>query len=200
MPATIDEVGKVYAQSLFDLAKSAGGEDGLRSAADELEAVVECLRADRTFKEFLRSPIVDPERRAASIDKMFQGKLSDLVVRFLLVVNRKGRLGDLEGILAAYEALLEEAFGRVEVTVFTVDGKPLEGEGLQVATAEVERATGRRPVFHYLADPAMIGGIKLRIGDQLIDGSIATRLSRMRSQLIDGGEARIRTDIDSFLN
>ncbi len=200
MPSTIDEVGKVYAQSLFDLAKSAGGEQALRDGADELEAVVEASRGDRTFREFLHSPIIDPEKRAASIERMFGGKLSDLVVRFLLVVNRKGRLADLEGILAAYEALLEAEFGFVEVTVYTLDGKPLDGDSLTVATAEVERATGRRPVFHYLADPGMIGGIKLRIGDQLIDGSIATRLSRLRTRLIDTGSAAVRENIDKFLN
>ncbi|MDA0803853.1 MAG: ATP synthase F1 subunit delta [Planctomycetota bacterium] len=200
MPAMIDEVGKVYAQSLFDLAKTAGGEQSLRDCADELEVVAEVSRGNRTFREFLHSPIIDPEKRAASLEKMFGGTLSDLVVRFLLVVNRKGRLGDLEGILAAYEALLEESFGFVEVTVYTLDGKPLEGDSLSVVTAEVERATGRRPVFHDLADPAMIGGIKLRIGDQLIDGSIATRLSRLRTRLIDTGSAAVRENIEKFLN
>lgn len=199
MSAVIDVVGRVYAQSLFDLARTAGGDDAVCAAGDELDALVEITRSDRTFREFFASPVIDRTKRAASIETIFKGRVSDLFVRFLLVLNEKGRLGEIEGIAAAFAQVHEESFGRLEVTVYTVDGKALTGEELASATTQVKKVTGRDPVFHTIADPKMIGGIKLRIGDQLVDGSIATRLSRLRTQLVESGGARIRADIDHYL-
>jgi F-type H+-transporting ATPase subunit delta len=64
--------------------------------------------------------------------------------------------------------------------------------------ADLKKSLGKDPVMHYYADPAMIGGLKLRIGDQLIDGSVAAQLRRMRSTLLDRGLAG--RDAGTFLS
>lgn len=186
MPTQIDQVASVYARSLFELARELGGDAGVASMGSELREVCGIVRADRRALELFRSPIVDPAKRAASLKRTFGGRVTDTLLNFMLVLNRKGRLAELLAIEGAYEALEQEAFGRVEVDVFTQGGTVDDATKATLA-ADLKKSLGKEPVLHFYADPAMIGGLKIRIGDQLIDGSVAAQLRRMRSALLDRG-------------
>ena len=199
MAVQVDEIASVYARSLFELAEKAGGEDRVGETADELEAVAEIVRADSKFREFLASPIVDAESREAAVRRIFEGRVSDLVLRFLLVVGGNGRLGHLLPIVDAYDLLVQERFGRVEVDVFTAQGGRLDPALETTVKQRIRDAFGKEAVLHSYADPHMIGGIKLRVGDQLIDGSVATRLRRLSRSLGERGQADLGRDIGRFL-
>jgi F-type H+-transporting ATPase subunit delta len=186
MPTQIDQVASVYARSLFELARELGGDAGVASMGAELREVCGIVRADKRALELFRSPIVDPAKRAASLKRTFGGRVTDTLLNFMLVLNRKGRLAELLAIEGAYDALEQEAFGRVEVDVFTQGGTVDEATKATLA-ADLRKSLGKEPVLHFYADPAMIGGLKIRIGDQLIDGSVAAQLRRMRSALLDRG-------------
>lgn len=186
MPAQLDQVANVYAKSLFELALKQGGNDGAASIGEELSEVCEIARGDAKVREFISSPILDPKRRGESLRRTFEGRVSPLLLHFMLVVNRKGRLADIFNIEQAYDALLAEAFGRVEVDVFTVSGH-VEPQAATVLQEQLRAALGKEPVMHHYADPRMIGGVKLRIGDQLVDGSVAAQLRSMRQSIIDRG-------------
>ncbi len=186
MPTQVDEVAKVYARSLFELARELGGDAGVASMGAELREVCELARGDRRLQEFFRSPIVDPARRAESLRRMFGGKVTDTLLNFMLVLNRKGRLAELLAIDEAYEAMEQEAFGRVEVDVFTPSGA-VDGAARESLAADLRKSLGKEPVLRFYADPAMIGGLKIRIGDRLIDGSVAAQLRRMRGALLERG-------------
>ncbi len=199
MSKSTNGVGRVYAQSLFELAAQQGGDGAAQDAGDELVDLVEIVRGDKRFAEFLRSPAIDTAARESTLKQILGGRVSDLVLRFVLVANRKGRLGDLEAISDAYATLLNERFGKIEVDVFTVDGQ-VDAEAQAGLAATLKARLGREPVLHLYKDPSMIGGVKLRIGDQLIDGSVAARLRRMRRSLIEDAGATVRADIGRFLN
>jgi F-type H+-transporting ATPase subunit delta len=186
MPTQIDQVASVYARSLFELARELGGDAGVATMGTELREVCGIVRADKRALELFRSPIVDPAKRAASLKRTFGGRVTDTLLNFMLVLNRKGRLAELLAIEEAYDALEQEAFGRVEVDVFTASGSVDEATKSTLA-ADLRKSLGKDPVMHFYADPAMIGGLKIRIGDQLIDGSVAAQLRRMRSALLDRG-------------
>ncbi len=186
MPAQLDQVANVYAKSLFELALKQGGNDAAAAVGDELSEVCEIARTDPKIREFISSPIIDPKRRAASLRKSFEGRVTPLLLNFLLVVNRKGRLSEVFSIDQAYDALLAQAFGRIEVDVFTTAGR-VDAESAAALQEQLRRALGKEPVLHHYADPSMIGGVKLRIGDQLVDGSVAAQLRAMRQKLIDRG-------------
>src|SRR5688572_2961951 len=115
MPKQTDALANVYARSLFELAQQAGGEAVITSVQSELEQVCELMRSDKSLHEFFASPIIDKARRSKSIQRIFGEQVSDLVLRFLLVLNNKGRLSHLEAVGAAYDRMVQEAFGRVEV-------------------------------------------------------------------------------------
>lgn len=186
MPAQLDQVATVYARSLFELAIAQGGSDMAASIGEELGEVCEIARGDAKIREFISSPIVDPARRGESLRRAFAGRVSPVLLDFLLVINRKGRLAELFGIEQAYEGMVAETFGRVEVDVFTTAGR-VDAETATVIQEQLRKALGKDPVLHHYADPRMIGGVKLRIGDQLVDGSVAAQLRRMRQALIERG-------------
>lgn len=188
-----DALANVYATSLFELADEAGGEAKIEEVNDELEQIVELTRHLPDFGDFLASPIIDRNARREGIRTLFDGRITDITLRFLLTLNDRGRLNRLESIAEAHEHLVQERFGRIEVDVFTAS---LIGEQAQDVIAErIRDALGKEPVLHVYADPEMIGGVKLRIGDQLIDGSVQTQLRRMRENLLSTGtELRARME------
>lgn len=198
MSTATNSVGRVYAESLFELA-SKQGDAAAQDAGDELVDLVEIVRGDRRFAEFLRSPAIDTAARETTLQSLLKGRVSDLVLRFLLVANRKGRVGELEAISEAYAKLLNERFGKVEVDVFTVDGQLDDGARANLA-GTLKSRLGREPVLHLYKDASMVGGVKLRIGDQLIDGSVAAKLRRMRRSLVEDAGAKVRADIGRFLS
>lgn len=192
-----DALAQTYARSLFELANSAGGRARVEESQAELEEVLELARQDRRFNEFLASRILGSEDRSASLTRIFQGRISDLTLRFLLVLNHKGRLSHLPAIAAAYDGQVQKTFGRIEVDVFTA--APMSPDDLRGVRERLGRALGKEVVVHPYIDGAMIGGVKFRIGDQLIDGSVATRLRKLRDQLAVEGSARLRSRIDRVI-
>lgn len=195
-----DDISRVYADALVGIVQAEGGNDRLREIAEEFEALVEFTRADKRFHEFLASPILDVEARGAALGRIMSGNFSELLVRFVLVLNRKGRLAHLASIADAYDAALQVAFGKIEVDVFTIDGQAPDAQMQTVLRDRIQAAVGREPVFHFYADKHMLGGVKLRLGDQLIDGSVATRLRLLRQKLVEQGGSQVRSNIDRFLN
>jgi F-type H+-transporting ATPase subunit delta len=193
-----DALARVYASALFDLAKAGGGRDAIEHTQGELEDILELARQDRTFGEFLASRIVATEARSEALGRIFRGRCSDLTLRFLLTLNQKERLAHLGPIAAAFDELVQKEFGRVEVDVYTAE--PAQAGELQQIKARLQEVLGREPVIHAYTDPKMIGGVKLQIGDQLLDGSVSTRLRQMRERLAGPGAEAIRSRITGLMN
>jgi len=198
MTAHTDALAQVYARSLFELADEAGGRDKIVEVAQELEQTCELARADRTFAGFLASPIINRAKRGAALRRIFHGNVTDLVLRFLLVLNDRGRLRHLETIDDAFDQLVHEAFDRVEVDVFTPG--PLDRGQTDALKQRIGAALGKEPVLYPYTDSGMIGGLKLRIGDQLVDGSVSSRLRRLRQGLISGGGTAMRDRVERVID
>lgn len=196
--AAPDAIARVYAQSLFDLAKAAGGQATIEDTLGELEDFLEVARANPAIAEFLSSRILPAKRRGASLQAMLKGRMSDLTMRFLLVLNNKGRLSHLAPIAAAYDQLVQDSFGRVEVDVYTA--APISPDELNLIRDRLRSALGKEAIVHPYTDGHMIGGLKLQIGDQLIDGSIATQLRRIKDRFTVEGSAKARAISDRIID
>jgi F-type H+-transporting ATPase subunit delta len=194
----IDEIASVYAQSLLEVCDRQGGNAAAESCAEELRDFAEIVRADKRFAEFLKTPILGNDKRRAALDRIVKGRVSDLVYRFLNVIAAHGRAGRIADIADAFDALLHARLGRVEVDMFTVHGRA-DDEVIATVKARVKEAFSKDAVLHQYADSAMIGGVKLRIGDQLIDGSVATQLRAMRDAVAARGSGAIRSRPSDFL-
>ncbi|MEN0019738.1 MAG: ATP synthase F1 subunit delta [Planctomycetota bacterium] len=197
-----DALANVYAQSLLELAEAqgdgAGSQARIEAVLGQLEDVLELARNDARFSEFLASRVLADDARERSIKAIFAGKADDLVTNFLLVLNRKGRLAHLPSIVAAYDRLVQARFGRVEVDVFTAS--PIDVAELSPIRERLGSILGKDVVLHPYVDANMIGGVKFRVGDQLIDASVATRLRRMRDMLVEDGGAEIKAAASKLLD
>ncbi len=186
-----DALARIYAASLFDLAKQGGGgPQACESTLGELEDILEIARANPQFGEFLASMILSSSERKVSMQKMFEGRVSDLTYKFLQVVNEKDRLGHLPAIVAAFEQMVQHSYGRVEVDVYTA--APIDQNEIASIRTRLQSMLGKEPVIHAYTDESMIGGLRLQIGDQLIDGSVQTQLRKLREKVSSTGGAEIR--------
>lgn len=178
----------VYAQSLLDLAKDKNAAEPI---GEDLKAISEGLRADPGFKLFVIDPSISTEKRAAAFQKAFAGKVDQLLLNFLGVLNVKGRLAILPEISDAYQTLLDEMFGKIEVDV-TVAQK-LSPEELSLVQQKVSTALGKSAVVHQYVDESIIGGLVLRVQDRLIDASVKYQLTAIKEQLLAARASKLKT-------
>ena len=197
MSAPTDTIARVYARSLFELAQDAGGRGKTLEVADELEQIVELSRSDDQFARFIKSPVVDTQRRGTSLRRILQDRVTDLTLRFLLVLNKKKRLDHLDAIHTALLDLVHEAMGRVEVDVWTAVA--MDDATRQVVNDGLHTMLGKDPVVHAWVDASILGGLKIRVGDRLINNTLAARLRQLDHSIKHGAAHRIATSVDSFI-
>jgi F-type H+-transporting ATPase subunit delta len=196
--AVPDAVSRVYAGALMDLCRAAGGRERAESTLGELEDILELSREHPAFSELLASRVVSSEARARSVRTIFGGRASDLTVRFLGVLNDKGRLGHLASVVAAFDELVQAEFGRVEADVFTA--APMSPDQLDGVRRRLSDVLKKDVVVHPYVDESMIGGIKVRVGDRLLDGSVQARLRQMNERLGREGQSELRSRLGRMLD
>ncbi len=185
-----DQTDKIYARSLFELAEAKGGRERLEELSGEFDEIAELVRANPRFHEFVASRIIPAEKKDASLRRIFQGQISEQILSTMLVLNRKGRLGQLLRVAAAFQEMVEARFGRIEVDVYT--RFPLPPDQADHLRNVLRERMGREPVLYSYTDKSMIGGFKIRVGDKLLDASFATKLRKMRDQIREDGGKEIR--------
>lgn len=168
-----------YAQSLLDLAGEQASPEGI---GEELGQIAEIIEQQPTFAAYLADPGISNDERAKVLKDTFAGKVSPLMWNFLGVLNLKRRLKDIPAIAAAFDDLLDEKLGKIEVDV-TVAQK-LSADQLEQVRQRVSQALKKDAVVHQYVDESIIGGLLLRVQDKLIDASVKSQLNAMREQLL----------------
>lgn len=189
MSATFDEqlaLADVYAAALFELATEAGQVEPVRQELEELARLAE---TDPGFANFLSSGAVDAEQRRQSLERMFRGRLSDVVLNTLQVMSAHGRAHMLAPLLRAYVLRVERAAGQVEVRVTSaVELSAEQQEQARRLAAELSR---RKPLVEFTVDAGLLGGLVLQIGDYRYDNSLRRHLRATRRQLHERAELGI---------
>jgi len=90
--------------------------------------------------------------------------------------------------------MVQDKFGRVEVDVYTRHQLP--SDQLEKIRERLQATLGREPIMHAYTDETMVGGVRMQVGDQLIDASVGTQLRKMRKRLMEDGSASLRTRFD----
>jgi F-type H+-transporting ATPase subunit delta len=169
-----------YAQALLELANESKTTTAI---GEELRALREVIDKNPRFAEVLANPSISTDERGQLLHRIFDNRASTLMLHFLGLVNEKGRLDMLSSIAGAYADLLDQQQGKIEVDA-TVAEK-LSDEQLEAVRKKVSDALKRNAVVHQFVDPQIIGGLVLRVQDQLIDGSVRAQLAAMRQRLLD---------------
>lgn len=181
-------VGRNYAGALFELAER---EDATGRYGELLEAVAALYRDEPDFRLFLDTPRVSLEEKGEAIRAALGAEAPEHLVRFLLVVLEKRRQRSIPEIASAYGDLLDEEAGRVHAAV-SLPFEPDDGLRDEVVRG-LEKVLGRTVVAHFREEPDLIGGLRVRVGDRVMDGSLRRRLDDLRKELVassrDGARA-----------
>jgi F-type H+-transporting ATPase subunit delta len=179
-------VARIYSQAILDLAEKQGISD---EVGEELQELARLVAQNPEFADFLASPLVDAGERQATLEKLLRGRVSDLLVNALQVVNRKERMLLVPAIAETYRQELRDLRGRVDVLVKTPVALP---EGLrEKLRAAVTRFTGRQPDLIEKVEPGLLGGMVVQIGDDKIDASVASKLKGVSEALFERASQEI---------
>jgi F-type H+-transporting ATPase subunit delta len=172
-------IARNYAEVLLDLARK--GED-LEGWGRMLADVADAVTRDRTLHQFLETPRVSAAEKNRVLAKALEERMPRLFVRFLetLVSNRRQML--IPQIAIEYQALVDEALGRVHAQV-TLSRDPAPEDRESIAR-ELSRLLGREVVPHVLVNPEILGGVVVRVGDTVMDGSVRRRLAMLEHTLL----------------
>lgn len=172
-------VARSYAETLFELAQS---KEGVEVYGDAIDAVARLLDENPEFRLFLETPRIDAREKKKVVEKAFGEVVPKSFVHFLFVTIDKRRQRILGQIAREYHALVDEHENRahVEVTV----ARPLDDETSGTIAEKIGRLLGKTAIPHVRIDPDILGGVVVRAGDTVYDGSLRRRLGGMRRQLL----------------
>jgi F-type H+-transporting ATPase subunit delta len=168
---------RMYARALFEAARE---DDKLEPVAADLAALAQALEEVPELLAFLRNPEVEPAGKAEVLDEITAGA-DELVRNFARVVAKKGRAGELGEMNEELEALLAREQNRLALELTTA--YELSDKEAASIVAAIEKASGRKVEATRTVDPELIGGIVLKVGSFLADGSVRGRLERLRREL-----------------
>jgi len=194
--AGVEHIADVYAKGLLAATERAGQ---TAAVIDEFDAVMtEVIGRFPKLEAVLDSILVLPEEKVALIDKTLGGRVSPMLVNFLKVVARHGRLDCLRAIHCQAHAAYDRLRRRIPVRLTTAE--PISAD---MAARIVENLRGKlegEPIIEQLVDPSLIGGAVLRVGDMIYDGSIANQLQNLRRKVSDRSAHEIQSRRDRFRN
>jgi len=187
-------LGDVYAKALLGVGQKAGNSEKL---IDELSAVAKVVSELPKLQTTLESPQVAADAKQAILQKAFGGKLSKDTVNFLKIVGSKGRFDCLSQISTSASRLYNEMSGNVQAEVITAE--QVEESVVTDIAAQLEKALGKKVILKAVVDPKIIGGMVVRIGDTIHDGSVVNQLSQVRSKATKRAADAIRGSLDKFM-
>ncbi len=171
-------LAKRYARALLSLSDRAG-------ATEAIEAEILGLKAFWQGTPKVRSVLLHPKvsrpEKAALLDKALEGRVHPLVRELLHLLVEKGRLSYLPEIADQFDQLADESHGVVRVQVASF--LPLTTAQQEALSARMSARTGKKVDLRYREDRSLKGGMAVRLGDQVMDGSVATRLKRLKEEL-----------------
>lgn len=187
-------LGTVYAKALLGSTIKAGNTELVLS---EIESLVgDVLRKLPDLNAMLVSPRVPLDVKTSMLDRAFGSRMTSTLLVFLKIVCRRGRFDCVPAIAYSFRRQVNELRGRVEVLVRSAE--PLSADLLERTTSRLREALGREVELQLEVDPQMIGGLVIRVGDTVFDGSLANRLQRLREEMTARLTQQLRSTPDRF--
>lgn len=172
-------IARNYAEALLELARAA---NDLSGWGDMIDGVANAMESDRRLRVFLESPRVSIRQKSEIIAKAYGASVPRPFVLFLQALVRNRRQMLIPDIAQAYRDLVDEVEGRVHASV-TMAREP-EAADKSLIAGELSRAFGKDVVPHYFVNPGILGGVVVRVGDTVLDGSVRRRLATLRARMM----------------
>jgi F-type H+-transporting ATPase subunit delta len=173
-----------YAQALFQIARAEGA---LEQVEDELFRFARILENETQLREALTDPSLPPEQRSKMIVELLGSKATPHTVNVIAFVVQQGRARELTKIIDSLVQLAAEE--RKKAVAEVRSAMPLDEGQREKLKDAITRATGKQVELKVLVDPTVIGGLLVRVGDQVFDGTVRRRLEMAKEHIgrIDNG-------------
>jgi F-type H+-transporting ATPase subunit delta len=169
-----------YAEAAFEIALRDGTVETWRRELDAAAA----LLGDPAIAEGVRNPAIATASREAAVRAGLERNVSAPVLNLIVFMIRRARIEELARVAAEFGRLDDLRNEIVHATATSASA--LEPTEIRALTARLEQMTGGTVELSVETDPSLLGGLVVRVGDRLIDGSVRGRLERLRSQLVSG--------------
>jgi len=173
-----DPINTGYARALFEMAQA----EGVVSRVEEaLYRLGELLKGNPELLQFLKDPNIKAEGKRQALGELFQGRVHPLVLTTLISLSDQDRGGRVLHVIAEFNLIADAA--RQQVTGEVTTAIALDGETLGRLVAELNRVTGKTIQLFQKIDPAILGGAIVKVGEQIIDGSLRRKLDQIQAKL-----------------
>ena len=167
-----------YATALFDLAKE---QNQVAEFQKQASVVIEIIGENPQFMELLLHPKITVDEKIQLIDTVFSGRVADEITGILTIIVKKGRQNRLTGILKLFLEMVSEYQGVVKATI--TSAVELNNEQLAQIKGKIEKSTNKNVELHTVVNQDLIGGMIIRVGDNVVDASILGRLETLKEGL-----------------
>ena len=174
-------IARVYAEALLDLVEDQGS---LGRVVDDLHAVRELFDNDKTFRLFFASNRLERYDKKRILDDALKDKLDRPVLGLLHVLVDKQREMLVDNIVDEFDRFkdIREGIRHAYVT----SARALDSDQRDEIVRGLEEATGKKITLHERVDPNVLGGLIVKLGDRIVDGTLRRRLHRLRRVLVHG--------------
>jgi len=175
-----DSTARRYAEAAFEVAMRDGTLEQWRAELDIAASVI----GDPRALDILANPAIPTEQRSSVLDQLLGDRAARPVKNLIQLMLRRGRIEELSRVAAEFRRLDDDRQGITHATA--TSASELTQDEIRELTARLEQSTGGRIALDVQVDPSLLGGLVVRVGDRLIDGSVRGRLERLRNRLISG--------------
>lgn len=168
-----------YATALFTLTAE---ENSTEAYVDCMKTIRDILRKNEEYVEFLSSPAVSVEERAASIDEAFGEGFPEYALSFLKVLCENGRMKSVFGCIDEFIALAMSVSDRTNAVIYSA--VELSESQKKAVVAKLEKITKKQVEAQYIIDKTLIGGMKIEVEGKTFDGSVRHRLQEVKDVIM----------------
>jgi F-type H+-transporting ATPase subunit delta len=177
-------VARRYARALFALGKKNGLPE-LENYASGLGAIRTILQESPSLAQFFRNPIFSPEEKKQTVAQLITRlKLSGVVVHFCFLLAEKDRLRELDRIATVFDQLLDAEKGVIRGELLTAI--PMDAAKQTAIVKQLEKKTKHTLMLSFGVSPEILGGVVLKVGDQVMDASLRAQLSILKDTIKRG--------------
>ena len=173
-------ISKTYGDALLEIA---GEEKKVDLLLEEVTAVMAILKDNPEFSKLMNNPRISVDEKQTVMSNVFEGRISNELMGFFSMIVNKGRYDHIDEILTYFQDEVKKIKG-IGVAYVTT---PLELSDTQKKNVEkklLETAGFKQMEMHYDIDTELVGGMRIRIGDRVVDSSIHTKILKMQQDMM----------------